>query len=158
MKRLVFILSVFIMVLPVWAQTSNLTSIGFNTNNLVQKTAGFLDALIHSDKFQMSHSYSLSYYSMGRQGGSMGLYVNTMSYQLADPLKMSVSVGYLHQPFGGPVKHNDGKGEVFLESARLEYKPADNMSITVDYRQMPKSFQSPYYPYSPFGYQPLNRD
>lgn len=157
MKRLMIILCVGLLVLPLAAQTNSMSSIGFDTKNLVQKPVGFLDALMHSDKFQMSHSYSLSYYSIGHQGGSMGLYVNTMSYQLADPLKMSVSVGYLHQPFGGPMQDNNGKGEVFLESARLEYKPTNNMSITVDYRQMPQSIQSLYSPYSPYHYNPFNR-
>lgn len=158
MKRLIIILAFCLAVYPVIAQTNPMAILGFDTKNLVQKPAGFLDALLHSEKFQMSHSYSLSYYSIGNQGGSMGLYLNTMSYQLADPLKMSVSVGYLHQPFGGPMQDNNGKGEVFLESARLEYKPSTNMSITFDYRQMPQSLQSLYSPYSssPYRYNPFN--
>ena len=94
----------------------------------------------------MSQSYSLSYYSAGKYSGSMGLYLNTLKYQFSDPLMMQVSVGYLHQPFGGVngLNKNPLQGEVFLESAMFQYKPTENMSITVDYRQIPRSAVSPY--------------
>ena len=138
---------VLLMIFPVFAQDDHQTSFSNYVSGLtISKPAGFLDALLKSDKFSMSQSYSLSYYSAGKYSGSMGLYLNTLKYQFSDPLMMQVSVGYLHQPFGGVngLNKNPLQGEVFLESAMFQYKPTENMSITVDYRQIPRSAVSPY--------------
>ncbi len=147
---------ILIIVAPVFAQVDQPQSFSSYVSGLtLKKPAGFLDALVKSDKFSMSHSYSLSYMSAGKYSGSMGLYLNTMKYQFSDPLTMQVSVGYLHHPFGGGIKglnKNPGQGEVFLESASFQYKPTETMSITVDYRQIPQSMM-----YSPYSSNYFNR-
>lgn len=142
---------ILIMIVPGFAQMDHQQSFSSYVSGLtLQKPAGFLDALLKSDKFSMSHSYSLSYYSAGNYSGSMGLYLNTMKYQFSDPLMMQVSVGYLHHPFGGlnGLNKNPSQDEVFLESAKLQYKPTENTFITVDYRQIPQSMM--YSPYSSY--------
>ncbi len=45
------------------------------------------------NKFSMSHSYSLSFTSFGGQSYNQGLYLNTMMYQLSNPIKMYFQFG-----------------------------------------------------------------
>ena len=115
---------------------------------------GFLESLLDPSRFSMSHSYSVSMFSVGGQTMSQGLYLNTMDFKFSDPLTMQVSIGYLHQPFGGMDSQNPMNGKVFLERARLEYKPSDKTYFSIDFRQYPGSMMSPYY-YRPGGYYPL---
>ena len=93
----------------------------------------------------MSHSYSLSYVSFGKQGSTQGLYLNTMNYRFSDPLLMQVRIGYLHQPFGGPGHLNAIDNNLFLQRAMLQYRPSTNFSITVDYQVLPSPMVYPYH-------------
>lgn len=125
-------------------QNPNQSSI-FKPGELTQKPTGFLNQLIDPNKFSMSQSYSLSFMSSGRQSTNVGLYLNTMNYQISDPLLMQVRVGYMHQPLGGMSSQTSQNGNVFLQRAMLQYKPTDSMTFTVDYQQIPYNTLSPYY-------------
>lgn len=110
---------------------------------------GFLDALFDASRFTMSHSYSMSMGTVGRQSFNQGLYLNTMSWKLADPLFMQLRVGYAHQPLGGNSLFGESSktGQFFLQQAYVEYKPFKNAKLTFEYQSMP---QSSFY-HSPFG-------
>ncbi|MCJ7813747.1 hypothetical protein MUP95_10580, partial [bacterium] len=103
-------------------QSENEQSNILNNSQLFKKPAGFLDSLIDPSKFSMSHSYSLSYFSWGGKSFSQGLYLNTMNYQLSEPLFMQVRIGYAHQPFGIMNQSNGMNGKVFVQRALIEYK------------------------------------
>lgn len=100
----------------------------------------------------MSHSYSLSYMSVGRQHFNQGLYLNTLDIHIADPLQMQVRFGYLHQPFGDMNNQQLMDGKLFLQRAMLKYEPAENMSIIFDYQTYPSPMMMPssYYYGKPF--------
>lgn len=117
------------------------------------KTKGFLDHLLDPSRFSMSHSYSLSLFNFGNQSINQGLYLNTMTYRISDPLLMQVAIGFLHQPFGGFQGQGEGQnGKMFVQRAMLQYKPSKNMTLTIDYRSIPSSMVSPYgYGYG-YGY------
>jgi len=127
------------------AQSENKQSNVLNNSQLFKKPAGFLDSLIDPSKFSMSHSYSLSYFSWGGKSFSQGLYLNTMNYQLSEPLFMQVRIGYVHQPFGIMNQSNGMNGKVFVQRALIEYKPSKNMRLTIDYQVNPVFMVSPYY-------------
>lgn len=125
-------------------------------SNIVQPTSltdnskGFLSALLDPSKFSMSHSYSVSLFSVGKQTFSQGLYLNTMNYKFSDPLTMQVRIGFMHQPLGSmgltSNPYDNQNGKLFLQRARLQYKPSENMSFTIDYQVLPSSmYYSPYY-------------
>ncbi|MCH8874874.1 hypothetical protein IH824_19285 [candidate division KSB1 bacterium] len=65
------------------------------------------------NKFSMSHSYSLSFTSFGGQSYNQGLYLNTMMYQLSNPIKMYFQFGVQHQPFGQ--NEFQSQSQLFLE-------------------------------------------
>jgi hypothetical protein len=104
-------------------------------------------------RFDMQHSYSLSYISLGGHGFSQGVYLNTMSYRFSDPLQVSLQWGIMNQPFGGGVPSLYQNG-FFLSGASLEYKPSRNLSIGVQYNNIPTS-QMYYSPHRGYLYQPL---
>ncbi len=56
---------------------------------------------LNPKRFSMQQSYSLSYTSLGGQNFSQGVYLNTMSYQVADPLQVSLQWGVMNQPLRG---------------------------------------------------------
>src|SRR5262245_64266190 len=103
----------------------------------------------------MQHSYSLSYMSVGGQGFSQGLYLNTMSYRFADPLQLSLQWVIMNQPLsslGVPSMYQSG---FFLSGANLEYKPSKNMSLGIQFNSYPAGYYNPYrtgyYPYYDFS-------
>ena len=119
------------------------TSSIFKADDFVKKPDGFLKYLINPAKFEMQQSYTLSFTSFGGRGYNQGLYLNTMNYRFSDPLMMQVRIGYLHQPLGGNQLMSEQNGKVFLQRAMLQYKPAENMSITFDYESYPSPLMSP---------------
>jgi hypothetical protein len=106
--------------------------------------AGLLGLNPH--RFSVQHSYSLSYLSAGGNGYSQGLYLNTMSYQVSDPLSVSLQWGMMNQPlgaFGAAPLYQNG---FFFSGANLEYKPSDKFSVGLQISSQPRSnYYSPYY-------------
>lgn len=114
-------------------------------SSVFEKPKGFLDALLDPSRFSMSHSYSMSFSSMGGRSFNQGLYLNTMDFRFSDPLTMRLRIGYAHQPFGGGLGMNGpANGQLFLQQARIQYKPSDKVMFTLDYQQLPSSMLYPY--------------
>ncbi len=147
MKKMVifFLLLSFIVPVLVMAQSEDQQSNIISNSQVFRKPAGFLDSLLDPSKFSMSHSYSLSYFTMGGRSFNQGLYLNTMNYQFSDPLFMQVRIGYVHQPFGMMNQSNGENGKVFIQRAMIEYKPTENMKLTIDYQAYPNRMVSPFY-------------
>ena len=127
------------------AQSKDQQNNMLSNSQMFQRPSGFLDSLLDPSKFSMSHSYSLSYFSMGGRSFNQGLYLNTMNYQFSDPLFMQVRIGYAHQPFGMMNQSNGMNGKVFIQRAMIEYKPTKNMKLTIDYQVNPNTMVSPFY-------------
>ncbi len=106
------------------------------------------------NKFSMSHSYSLSFSSYGGNSFNQGLYLNTMQYQLFDPLTVHLQLGVAHQPFGNQLQGGSFKNELFISSAGFEYKPNRNLTLQLEYSRQPASF---FYHNSPFR-DPISRN
>ncbi|MFQ5769305.1 MAG: hypothetical protein ACE5HX_02130 [bacterium] len=96
------------------------------------------------NKFSMSHSYSLSFTTFGGHSFSQGLYLNTMKYQLSNPITMYLQVGFLHQPLGDLGQNSLLKNQLFLSGAGLEYKPSENFKLQFEFSQQPNLYYSPY--------------
>ncbi len=106
---------------------------------------GFLSLIgLNPSRFSMQHSYTLSFGT----GGAQGLYLNTMRYQLANPLTLHLQVGFAHQAFGGLGYGNPGKGQFFVSGAGLKYEPSQNFRLLFEFSQQPAGYYSPYSSYS----------
>ncbi|UCE05787.1 MAG: hypothetical protein JSW07_19685 [bacterium] len=105
-------------------------------------------------KFSMSHSISMSYFSLGGKGISQSLYLNTMTYQIASPLLLRVQWGIQNFPYNSLAKNHPAfKSGFFLSGAELQYKPNDKFEMKLQFNSMPGYMYNPYLyenPYRPY--------
>jgi len=93
-------------------------------------------------KIDMSHSYSMSFSSLGGSYQSLNAYTNTMQVSLSDRLDARVDLSFLHSPFGGSNLYggNLNNPRIILSNAELNYKISDNALIQVRFQQLPASY------------------
>ncbi|MFQ5707015.1 MAG: hypothetical protein ACE5HO_06160 [bacterium] len=108
-----------------------------------QGILGFIG--LDASKFSMSHSYTMSFTSVGGHGFSQGLYLNTMKYQLSNPMSLYLQIGFLSRPFGSFGGKSSFDNQLFISGAGLEYKPSENLKVQFEFSQTPGSIYSPYY-------------
>lgn len=104
------------------------------------------------NRFSMSQSYSVGFTSGSFGSYSSGLYLNTVSYRLADPLILSADIGF-HTPFyssfGGPGSGNGstpGLGSLVLPHVGLEYRPSENSTLSLHLFNGPDAARAYGYP------------
>ncbi len=145
----------FIMIVSTTAFAQNRTSAGgFHspgiTLGMPEKPSGLLDSLFDPSRFQMSQSYTMSVMSFGGRTFNQGHYLNTLSFQVSDPLTVQVGVGFMHQPFGGPnlgfglTGNEQRDGQFYLQQARIRYEISKSAVITVEYQSTPGFNSSPF--------------
>ncbi len=105
------------------------------------------------NKFDMSHSYSLSFASAGGNTYNQGLYLNTMTYKLLPPLTVRMQFGLLHQPFGSNLGGNTNQAQAFISSAGVEFNPTENLKMQFEYSRRPGSYY-----YNPAFRDPISRN
>lgn len=116
-----------------------------------------LGKLFNPEFFQMRHSYSLSYGSVGGSGMSMGEYTNSLNWRFSSKLAARVDVGFQHTPFGtGDFKDyyggKDAYGKVYIPYAEVVYRPTDNSTIQFSMHQSQYGpHMSPYGRYGGYG-------
>ena len=94
---------------------------------------GFFDP----DRFSMTHSLSMGYYSFGGQGLGLTAYTNSMRYQISDPLSVRADVSFLFSPFGASKALANNIGGIHLDRAQVDYVPSKDFRISLQYRQYP---------------------
>jgi hypothetical protein len=100
-------------------------------------------------KFSMHHSFSLSYQTAGGQGMTLGSYTNSMMYQFTDNLDVQTDISMMYSPYSSfGMKGTKDLSGIYLSRAQLNYRPWENVSVQLQYRQLPYG----YYYYSPFTY------
>jgi hypothetical protein len=101
-------------------------------NNPVERmqSAGLLDP----SRFNISHSYSMSYISSGFQSDLLGMYLNHIRYQFSVPLSLQVDWGYVIRPLDANNPDPNVKaGNFALPRIALQYQPTKNMFISFEY-------------------------
>jgi hypothetical protein len=100
--------------------------------------SGLLFGWFDPGKLKMAQSFSMSYQTFGQNGFALGIYTNSLSYQVSDPLSVQMDVSVMKSPYssmgGDFAKSLSG---IYLSRAELNYRPSDNMLFQVQYRQMP---------------------
>lgn len=99
-------------------------------------------SLLDPSRLKMSHSYSLSFVTGGGRSQTIGLYMNSIEYQISRPLTLRLHLGYLHQPtalFGRSRSSNFGG--TFLPGFELDYRPSENFFFKINM----SSYTYPYY-------------
>ncbi len=119
---------------------------------------GLLSGIFNSPGFSMRQSVSMSYMTMGNQGIAIGMYTNSMSYRISNPLTLSADVSVMNSPYSSLgnsfAKSING---IYLTRAELNYHPSKEFQIDVQFDQNPMSrFYNPYY-YNPWGWYGVPR-
>jgi hypothetical protein len=95
-------------------------------------------SLLDPSRLHMSQSYSFMYSTSKYGSQSLGMYLNSIEYQISDPLKVEVSLGYLHNPGALVGNRNDYLGDgKLLPGVSISWKPAKNLFFQFNYQQMP---------------------
>ena len=132
-------ISLIVVVAPLSAQfKSQVDNQPSASQSLVHPSINSFLGILNPDNFSMRHSLSMSYMSFGGGGISLASYTNSMFYKIADPLNVQLDLTLQGSPFGsyGNLQQND-LSKLFVSRAQLNYKPADNMFIRVEYDQLP---------------------
>ncbi len=108
-------------------------------------------SIFDPSKFSMSHSFSMSFFSVGGKGVSQGLYLNTMSYQIANPLLLRVQWGIQNYPYNSLAKNHPAfQNGFFLSGAELQYKPSDKFEMRLQVNSMPNYMYNGYWYQNPY--------
>jgi hypothetical protein len=97
-------------------------------------------SLLDPNRFHMSQSYSFLY-STSRAGSvNLGMYLNSIEYQIADPLQIRFDIAYLHSP-GNLISRNGSfqDGQI-LPGLSLRWRPSKNFLFQFDYHEAPSLF------------------
>lgn len=100
-------------------------------------------SFLNPSRFSMRQSYSMNFASGSYGSTSAGLYLNTVSYRLADPLTLSADVGF-HTPLyssgafarGGlsgksGIQDPSQGSSLVLPRVGLEYRPSKNTTLSL---------------------------
>lgn len=148
MKKMMFLLAA-ILTLNSYAQFKEA---GFPTESIrdgiIDQSSGSLFGFLNSDNFQMKHSYNLSYSSFGSNGLALGMYTNSMLLKLSNNMNVQVDASIIHSPYStfGKDFQNQLNG-VYITRAAFNYKPWDDVFISIQYRNLPMAYH-----YSDYGF------
>ena len=117
-----------------------------NVNDgILAKPSTNLFGFINPDNFQMKQSYSLSYSSFGSQGLALGVYTNSMMYKFNNNLNVQLDASIIHTPYSTFGKQfNNSLNGIYISKAAVNYQPWKDFSISIQYRNLPYSYYSPY--------------
>jgi len=110
-------------------------------------------SLLNPSRFNMQQSYSTSFTSNGQNSMSAGVYLNTLSYQLFNPLVFSIDLG-VYTPFHSNFSNSNQSGnqpmnsEFIIPRVGLDYRPSSNTLISIQFLNLNSANQA----YRPFGY------
>lgn len=96
-------------------------------------------------RLQLSHSYSIGFFSGNGTSGSRGMYSGTLMYKIADPLTLTLNVGILHDPVGLFSNNGLGQKAVVLPSGWIDWRPSKNFMLSVGFETLPVYDRSGYY-------------
>lgn len=131
---------------PVFPTETPKDGITDNSSNLI---LGF----INPSNFSMHHSFGMSYSSFGGEGISLATYTNSMMYKFADNMNLQVDASFVTSPYSSFGKDfNKSIQGFYISRAAFNYKPWDDVSISVQYRNLPNSYYyNPFNRYGGFG-------
>jgi hypothetical protein len=118
-----------------------------------ESSSNFL-GFFNPQNFMMHQSFSFSSMLFGGKSIGLAMYTNSMFYKVADPLDVRLDVSLMRSPFNSLGKDfQSDLNKIFINRAEVNYRPFDNMTIQLQYRQIPFSYYGDYY--SPYYYNPF---
>ncbi len=157
MKKLI-ILVFFLLILPFTTYPQFKDSNIFKPSvkdGMINDSPNFILGLFDPSKFSMHHTYSMSYTSMGKEGVALGVYTNSMQYNFTDKLNVQLDASLVHSPYSSLGKNfQNSISGIYIDRAQLNYAPWDNVTVMLQYRQIP--YGSYYSGYDYFNSSPFS--
>ena len=97
-------------------------------------------SLLDPQRLKMYHSYTFSYFSGAKASGSFGVYSTTLKYQLSNPLTLTLSLNYLHQPLSVFQQDDLRVKNGILPNFQLHYRPSNNFSLWINVLTFPTTY------------------
>ncbi len=94
-----------------------------------QGSKGF--SLLDPQRLSLTQSYGL-YFSTGKGSRNFALYQNSIRYKLAEPLILSMDLGYLHRPLRGDLRRG-----FFLSHLGIDYRPNPYFNLQINISRSP---------------------
>ena len=145
----------FIMIMAVVSVNAQFKDQGITTDSpnegIFNKSSNSILGFINMDNFSMHHSFGLSYLTAGGEGLSLATYTNSMMYKFSDNMNIQLDASFVTSPYSSLGKdfQNSLQG-IYISKAAFNYRPWDDVYISVQYRNYPNYFYNPYY--SRYGY------
>jgi len=120
-------------------------------------------SMFSRDRFDISHSYSLSTSSFGGYGLTTGAFTSSVLWRMSNKLYARADVSLLHTPFGtgdySQVLGSNSYNKVYIQNAEVMYRPSENTSLHLSFHQRPggvlgyaNGYGNGYGYGSPYGY------
>jgi hypothetical protein len=120
------------------------SSVDVKSGILNNSSSSSLSDFINPDNFSMHHSFEMSYSTFGGGGMALGVYTNSMAFKFNDQLMLETDLSLVNSPYNSFGKDfSKNINGIYLSRAQLTFKPLDNMSVIVQYRQIPGGYYSP---------------
>jgi hypothetical protein len=97
---------------------------------------GFLDP----EKFDMHHSFSVSYASIAGAGIVMNTYLNTINYKFSDQLSVRTKLGIMSSPYNTLPNQSYLNDAQFFGGAEVLYQPSQNSVISLRFESVPSGY------------------
>ncbi|MCI0330061.1 MAG: hypothetical protein L0196_03795 [candidate division Zixibacteria bacterium] len=98
--------------------------------------------LLDPSRFKIGHTISTSYASIGGRGVLTSMYLADISYKLANPLDIRLTLGVANSQ--GALFGPKGSANSFIPGFQLHYHPSNVFNLIINYQQYPAG--SLYYP------------
>jgi hypothetical protein len=150
----IFVLNLFVTT-PSYSQFKEIPK---ETKSKIKSGNGLIFGFINPKNFSINHSFNLSYATFGNSSVSLASYTATLSYQVLKNLKLSADVTMQYSPYASLGSNNSVLNKDFqnsfnginLSKVSLQYKPAENMFINIDYINNSNSYLYDNYYYNHF--------
>ena len=120
-------------------------------DGILNNSSNSLFGFINPDNFSMHHSIGLSYSTFGGYGTSLATYTNSMIYKFSDKMNIQLYASFVTSPNSSLGKdfQNSLQG-VYISRAAFNYRPTEDFSISILYRNMPNYYYDPFSRYNGF--------
>ncbi len=142
-----FILGFPFLFVPAVAANAGTPVAGGDALSVFQTPSAGIAGLLDPAKLSMSNQVSFLYSSGTNRspGGGVGFYQNRLSYQVSDPLNITLLLGYQFSSPVGPSLGDPGQRERFLPGLQVSWHPSDNLFFRFEYRSIPPTTVWPLY-------------
>ncbi|OGU54325.1 MAG: hypothetical protein A2V66_14185 [Ignavibacteria bacterium RBG_13_36_8] len=121
-------------------------------NGIVNNSpSSFILGFIDPNNLQIRHSVDMSFMASGKNSIALGVYTGSLSYKFNEKFNLRLDASIINSPYNSLGKEFTNRiNGLYLSRAQLNYKPSDNFFISIEYRQIPAGYYTPYYNNSPF--------